>query len=131
MKMIAGVSALVVGFFVSFGAEASALKLASLECVASNGVLIKTVRTTRAGVQLGTTWGAFQREFAAELETIGQTGHEQNVITLKDEEGTALYVIALPIEATSVKTQNTLGSLAIAGTLIPIAAVNCEVQLRN
>ncbi len=114
-------------------AQADTLKLGALQCVASNGVLLKTTRATRSGVAIESSWGMLKRTFVADL---GVTGVEaQNLISLKDEEGVTRYVISLAIEAKARTSQNAVGTLLMAGNqltpYIPIAAINCELALRN
>jgi hypothetical protein len=114
-------------------AEARTAQLHSLACTAVNGITIKTIDKTQAGILVASNWGPYQKTFEARV-ALGTNGTESHVHLLNDA-GQLEYMISLILTPELSKLQVSdgvlLGPSLRPGTMTtPIAAIRCKVQLK-
>ena len=109
-----------------------AAKVASLDCLGSNGVTIKGEAGRGDTLRVATRWGFFRKDFIA---TLG-TGPDANTtyINLSSESGVD-YVLALGAKVSKRLTQKATGSILQASTVrgvqpTLIAFTACDVRFR-
>lgn len=112
--------------------SAFATKLTSLECLAANGVTIRTEKETRKGVAVVSAWGLLTKKFTA---TLGLAGYEtESYVDLENSEGEVLYTISLDLNPERSTAQTSAGVLSLpakdlASEPTVLTAVRCKVEL--
>lgn len=112
----------------AFGAE-----LAHIDCMATNGVTIKSVAEAGEGQRVETHWGFLRRDFVAKLAAPAEGQGTQ--ITLESESGLE-YVISFDSKlARRARAQKVTGTITQPTGLrgMPdalIAYVSCELRVR-
>lgn len=116
----------------SLSAGAHAASLASLDCAATNGVILKGTESVRAGLKVDSQWGIFHKAFVG---TIAENSTaDTTYVNLADEEGTQ-YVIALDASPRSRALQKANGSIlqpsSVRGVMPTlIAYIRCDLRVR-
>jgi len=113
---------------------ASITSIASIDCLASNGVTIKSAPDAdyASGHAVTTRWGFLRKDFSASLgET---TSADTTVINLDSDKGTEYQVVlnASPFRTRAQKATGTIlepsASRGMPATLV--AYVSCNIRLR-
>ncbi|MGZ3706386.1 MAG: hypothetical protein ACXWP1_11070, partial [Bdellovibrionota bacterium] len=113
---------------------AHAAEIASLSCVASNGVLLKSEAAANGALTVKSQWGVYEKEFTATVATTSDA-HTINV-NLASKDGQS-YVLSLA--APTVRKQGEPST--VSGTILQpsqnrgqqpaiVAYVRCDLRLR-
>ncbi|MEZ0390777.1 MAG: hypothetical protein ACAH59_01080 [Pseudobdellovibrionaceae bacterium] len=103
-----------------------------LECELSNGVTLETQKRSAQGLVVESKLGTYTKPFTV---TVGVVGYESpTYLHLNDENGEALYMLALQLAPTKSKLQTVEGSLLQVNALLPswpvwLATADCKVQV--
>lgn len=113
----------------AFQAPAHALvaNLQTLDCQASNGVTLKTVKPVEGGLQIESRLGVFVRPFLAKMTVIGYDAPSTIALV---ENGATMYSLELELNP-GLRVQKTKGQLvAHTGPMsYRLAAVTCELTV--
>ena len=105
-------------------------KLTSLQCIANNGVTIKTERQIGNGLQVTTYWGLMTKSFKAK---IAETSLPETQINLSNQSGDVLYMINLNLNPLTLIQQKAEGfilipSVHVHGTPTAVTGIQCDVK---
>jgi hypothetical protein len=112
---------------------ARAAEIASIDCLASNGVILKGTSEAGQALKINTQWGLFSEEFTA---TIGDASTADTTYVNLDSKTGEHYVLALDASTTRTsEVQKTSGTILQPSTVrgvqpAVVAYVRCELSLR-
>jgi hypothetical protein len=112
---------------------AGATELASLDCFASNGVIIKGTAQPGQALKVETQWGMMKQEFAA---SIANTSTAEKLYVNLDSDKDQHYILDLNANANRLNEGQRVYGRVLRPLLekgqdpLAIAAVGCDLSLR-
>jgi hypothetical protein len=105
-------------------------KLTALDCVADNGVTIKTERQIGNGLEITSYWGLLTKSFKAK---IADSSLQETQINLANKSGDVLYMITLNLNPLTLRKQKAEGfilvpSTELHGNPVAITGLQCDVK---
>jgi hypothetical protein len=105
-------------------------KLASIDCLANNGVTITTEKQVGSSVHVNSQWGLFTKNFTAR---IAETNLQETVINLLNNQGEKLYMISLNMNPLTLRKQKAEGFILVPsshynGNPTALTGVQCDIK---